>query len=113
MINKQSKMQREGHPDHTAPVLGFSIMSTGFFFQLVVEFFLWLVIVLLARFELHAILCTEPVIFVYFLSDYKCTGKFISVNSFSYYKCYVFYMRLIACVFVTSSQTVINECKTD
>jgi hypothetical protein len=88
-------------------------MSTGLVFQLVVEIFLWLVIVLLASFVLHVILCIGPVIFVYFLSDYKCTGHFIFVNSLSAYKCAVYYMRLVACVLVTSSESVINVYKTD
>jgi hypothetical protein len=113
MINRQVKKQWEEHPDHIASVLGSSFMSTGLVSQLVVEILLWLVVVLLASSVLHAILCIGTVIFVYFLSDYKCAGHFIFVNSLSHYKCVVYYMRLVACVFVTSSKTVINVCKTD
>jgi hypothetical protein len=108
MINKQSNKQREGHPVHTALVFGLSIMSTVLVIQLAVEIFLWMMALLLASSVLHAILCTGPIIYVYFLSDYKCTGHIIFVHFLSGYKYAVYYMGLVACMFVTFSQTVIQ-----
>jgi hypothetical protein len=113
MINKHLRKHREGHPAHNASAFGLSVMSTVLVIQWVVGDVLWHLVFLLARYVLHISICTGPFIYVYSLRDYKCSQAVIDVNFFSVYKCDVFYMRLIACMFATFYQIVINVCKVD